>query len=308
MRIRIASFNVNNMGQATKKKVDKIANIIRKEKFDIVSFQEVLSGGNAIKDNLLMYLPNWDYRFEEPPNTQLNDNRGEGFAFIWNKKTMQLADYITEEGMREFQPRILNRLGNDINKNCGVMARIPYYARFIPVNGGFFELRLINAHLIWGGTSLDAYQKRQEEYNFLAEEIYPGISMNRKYGNNRVAYTIAMGDYNLNLYKPRGGAENQIIVHTYIPNPEREVENQNIITVQDELTTLKSPQSEESARGYSQNYDHFTYDTNMFTEDGVKCSYKRIDAVREYYNDDFDLYRSEISDHVPIVMELRIGE
>ena len=100
----------------------------------------------------------------------------------------------------------------------------------------------------------------------------------------------------------------QIDKNTYIPDV-AEVNGQKILTVQDALTSLKSKNNEEeSSRGYSNNYDHFTFDVRTLENDGISYKYKRIDAVRKYYNDDFDSYRCEISDHVPIVLELGFGD
>ena len=148
---------------------------------------------------------------------------------------------------------------------------------------------------------------------FYKKKIYPRISMERKYGNNREAYTIVLGDYNLNLYKYRGEAEKRINKNTYI-SAMKQVGMQKLITIQDELTTLKSRTTDElsaddnPSRGYSQNYDHFSFDLDRFEKDGIKYNGKRIDAVRKYYNDDFEIYRMEISDHIPISLEVIMNE
>ena len=47
MELRIGSFNVRNMGYATKKEYDKLAEIIQSEKMDIVSLQEILGDGSV---------------------------------------------------------------------------------------------------------------------------------------------------------------------------------------------------------------------------------------------------------------------
>ena len=311
MKYRIGSFNMKNMGFGTKKNFLKLAEIIRSEKLDVVSLQEILSEGKALNDFISHSLPGWESSWQEPGESKdpekSKDKRGEGYAFLWNPKRLKLADSVTLFGKREFAPRIVNSQGRDVSGSVSKFARAPYYARFIPVHGGFFELRLINIHLHFGDNSKAEIEKRKEEFELLVNRVYPDISLKRRYGNNRVAYTIAMGDYNLNLFRPRGEAEKRIDKNTYIPDVV-EVNGQRILTVQDALTTLKSKGSEgESSRGYSNNYDHFTFDVMAMEEDGIAVKYRRIDAVRKYYNDDFDSYRCEISDHVPIVLELCFG-
>ena len=317
MRFRFASFNMMNMSEAalTKRDFSSIAEIIQKEKFDVVAFQEILSQGKSLDYLVKHSLPGWEIRWAEPREssdpTKTKDKRGEGYAFAWNTRRLQLASSATNTGKRIYEPRIINEA---LRYDVSFFARIPYYARFVPVNGGFFEFRLVNVHLHFGNNTLSEIEKRQNEYNSLIQDIYPEISTERRYGNNMEAYTIVMGDYNLNLNKPRGEAEKRIDHNTYIKEPCQNIGNQIIETVQDELTTLKTGNAKErtsqgeSTRGYAQNYDHFSFDTCIFIKEGIEYKANRIDAVRQYYNDDFDLYRAKISDHIPIVLELLINE
>ena len=316
MRFRFGSFNMMNMGKTalTKRDFARIADIIRSEQFDVVAFQEILSQGQSLQYLVTHSLPGWELRWAEPKEssdpTKTKDRRGEGYAFAWNTKRLMLASSSTDNGTRIYEPRIINKA---LRYDVSSFARMPYYARFIPVNGGFFEFRLINVHLHFGDNTSNEIGKRKEEYDFLIQRIYPTISMERRYGNNREAYTIVMGDYNLNLYKPRGEAEQRINRNTYIP-ASFTTDRQTIITVQDELTTLKNKATDEAfaddnpSRGYSQNYDHFSFDIRVFEEEGIRYRSKRIDAVREYCYDDFEMYRAEISDHLPICLEIVMNE
>ena len=314
-KYKFGSFNLRNFGKTAigKRDFEKIAEIIRKEKFDVVALQEILSEGSALKKLVHNLLPGWEIKWGEPEESsdylKARDKRGEGFAFIWNTRRLSLATSSTEKGMRVYEPRSVNKA---LRYDCTMFARIPYYARFIPVNGGFFEFRLVNVHLHFGDNSVTEIEKRKFEYEFLTERIYPSISAERRYGNNREAYTIVMGDYNLNLYKSRGEAEKRINSRTYI-KPELVINNQRILTVQDQLTTLKTADTDEYTnddnknRGYSQNYDHFTFDVAHFDADNIKYKYNRVDAVRKYCNDDFEMYRAEISDHIPIALEITMN-
>lgn len=309
MELRIGSFNVRNMGYATKKDYDKLAEIIQSEKMDIVSLQEILGDDKGLKMNLMYLLPGWEVFFGRAGSSKYHDKREEGYAFIWNAKKLTFSKRLSLTGREEFEPRIVGTSGDGLHaKGASDMIRPPLYGRFKPVNGGilggFFEIRLVNVHLYYGSNDLDDIKKRHKEFEILVNSVFPAVSKQR-FGDYRPSYTIIMGDYNLNLYKYRGEAEKRINKNTYIPVlPQGD---QEIITVQDGLTTLKNPKdSNEESRGYSQNFDHFSYSVKELEDRGASCKYRRIDAVRKYYNDDFDLYRSEISDHVPIVFTLTV--
>lgn len=315
MGYRIASFNMRNFGlkAITNRDFNKIAEIIQQEKFDIVAMQEILAEGKGVAALLKQAMgPKWELAVSDISYD--SDPRGEQYAYIWNTKRVRPVETHVWGRTRVFEPHILNSgNGNEIRVDCSRFVRIPYYARFEPVNGPFFEFRLINVHLYFGDNTLSEIQKRQKEYKVLTEEVYPAISTLRKYGNNRPAVTIALGDYNLNIYRPRGEAEKWINKNTYLAEvyqyEDRNV-SQKIETVQYELTTLKNKEtdmtSDDNASdcGYSQNYDHFTLDTMYMNNTGIKYKYKRIDAVRVYCEDDFGLYREKISDHIPIVIEI----
>ena len=66
---------------------------------------------------------------------------------LWNTKRLKLASSLVKDGKKIFEPRIVDK---EIHLDCGIFARCPMYARFEPVNGGFFEFRLINIHIHFG--------------------------------------------------------------------------------------------------------------------------------------------------------------
>lgn len=81
--------------------------------------------------------------------------------------------------------------------------------------------------------------------------------------------------------------------------------------MQEQLTTLCKPdktgdqgQEPSLASNYANNYDHFTYspETSPFT--GVSCH--AIDVVSKYCGGDFEYYQKNISDHIPVVIEIEI--
>lgn len=322
MQYKIGSFNMKNFGRNSQKDFEKIAEIIIEERLDIVALQEILSEGKGIKrmqeelEQCVKYnLCNWDFRCASPRESMdldkisdmiVNDSRGECYAYLWNKKRFKLVEYSKLGNNRIFEPRIINSLANDVNVNCTFFARTPYYIRLQPLDGGFFELRLVDIHIYYGNESLSSVIKRKVEFDTLVQDIYPEISQKR-YGQNRVAYTIALGDYNLNIFSPyvQTQAKNAYLSEVYTYSDGKETVQ--VLTVQDQLTTLKVPKKEndsDTGVGYANNYDHFTYSPELSQFRSV--SYEAIDAVNKYCDGDFSYYREKISDHLPIVMSVEI--
>ncbi len=320
MNYRIGSFNMKNFGMNSQKDFEKIAEIIVREDLDVVALQEILSEGKGVQrllEQCVKYdLYNWDfccaspYESDDPEKREdmiQQDRRGECYAYLWKKSRFQLLEFSKMGKTRVFEPRIINSLSNDVSVDCSFFARTPYYIRLQPLYGGFFELRLIDIHIYYGDCTLSSVRKRQIEYDVLTQTIYPELSQKR-YGQNRAAYTIAMGDYNLNLFSPniQVQAKNAYLTNVYSYSEGRK--KINVLTVQDQLTTLKditrNADRTKDSQGYSNNYDHFTYSPELSEFQSV--SYEVIDAVEKYCGGDFEYYYKKISDHLPIVMNIEI--
>lgn len=321
MEIRIGSFNMKKFGASSNKDFEKIAEIIVAEDLDVVALQEIFSEGkgvNRLLEQSVKYaLYNWDYCFDTPSETgdpaKLGDmitteSRGEGYAFLWKKSRFKKVEFTKLGKTRVFEPRIINSLSKDVNVDCSLFARAPYYIRLQPCYGGFFELRLINIHIYFGDVRLSSIEKRQVEYSVLTQQIYPEICRNT-YGQNRTPYTIAMGDYNLNLLSPIVQTQYKncylSAVHSFFEG-RKQIQ---ILTVQDRLTTLRDVDRIEdngfsNSSALANNYDHFTYSPELSEFQSVK--YEVIDAVNKYCRGDYAYYRKYISDHLPIVMTVEI--
>lgn len=326
MSYKIGSFNMMKWAPISKKSLEKIAEIIRKENFDIVAMQEVLSK-EAVKELIKRHLPGWDYRWNTP--NSFSYNASEGYAFIWNTKTVELVVTKTANGERVFEPRILNQYKLEKEEGQTKLIRNPYFGRF-KFKQCFAEVRLINTHINFGkkengDDSLGAVKQRNKEYDILAKSIYPKYAAKR-YGNSYPAYTIILGDNNLNL--KRTGLE------SYLQNEIMTIEDngheRRIETRQSQKTTLKQSQKNKDSLNemnsissgdneivrdivtkisetdpYANNYDHFSYDVLEFHDKGARTGISRVDAVRKYYEGKADEYRVEISDHVPKKCGLR---
>lgn len=313
MGYKIGSFNMYKF-QAYRsddnisKDLDAIADIISSEHFDIVAMQEVF--GERPMDMILTRLGrNWQGAWEKPNSTSAQ--AAEGYAFIWNTNKIQLAESITASGKRTYYPRIYNQYRIDRKLGQKELARNPFYGRFKPKNENY-EIRIINTHIMFSNrrnneedeliSHLSDVEMRKNEFEILVKNILAKENTWR-YGNNLTAYTILLGDYNLNLNRR----------WTTWPYLQEVVEiddgyyKYKIRTVQDQLTTIKNRSKldpDEPVRGYANNYDHFSYDEDRFSD--LNPIVKRIDSVRKYSGDDFEKHKKEISDHVPISIEINL--
>lgn len=338
MGYKIGSFNLKNIGLAalgskSDRDLKKIAEIIRKEKFDVVALQEVLSEGKAFispdftKKSIMMELgPEWDFQWANA-ETALADTRNEGYAFVWNTRRLRMATSILQDNSeRIFYPRICR-----IDKVD--MQRRPYYARFTPSGtpegGPWVEFRLLCIHTYFGKDTKIDREIRQHELDVLMTDIYPQIT-DRVYRSNMPHYTLLMGDYNVELWRPwkeearkQENAMRRLQGKYPLPKPATLIANEEDIiestkwgrrkikTVQHEFTTLKAVDSandsnvtELESRGYAHDYDHFSYEESQF--EGIKMKVRRVDAVRKYCGDDFEKYLKTVSDHIPIMMEIEL--
>lgn len=319
----IGSFNACNLSKskATRAHAIQICNIIKHEGIDLLAMQEVLGQervGNGVLDNIMTCLGyNWEKVLLQPSVKNGmegfdRDLRGEGYAFIWNKQRLKKVDTILNDGQKRiYEPRIFNQYKIDRNAGQKDLIRNPLYGRFTPrdLGGGNFEIRLICTHIRYKGPKGEAdpshVKMRQNELDVLTKALYPKLA-DRIYGDMMPAYTILLGDYNLNLN--RGWTKSPYITEPVVILKDGTNEKK-IITVQDQLTTLKQPQkdnSDMSERGYANNYDHFSYDEIRLGT--INPRYCRVNVVGKksygkYFND-FDTYRKEISDHLPIIIKL----
>lgn len=323
MAFKIGSFNLRNIGPTalsskSPRSIEKIAQIIRDEEFDIVALQEVSCEGKALgsksyaKKSLLMELgPDWDFRWA---NAEADGSgaMSEGYAFIWNIRRMRLVTTVLDNGtVRTFNPRICQiKHGN--------MFRKPYYARFTP-DGTFaslpIEFRLLCIHTYHGQQDSPADRIiRSRELNTLLTEIYPKVA-DLVYRTNYPSYTIVLGDYNAELYRTWHETLARGKKPMYIDDIvlAKRWDNIAVRTVQDQLTTLKSGGTESDsgenpliqAEKYLHNYDHFSFeDSDRYLDLGL--SWERIDAVCKYTGGDAERYRQEISDHLPIILSIEI--
>ena len=277
MGYSIGSWNLRTFtGNEEKRDIDMIANIIFSENFHIVALQEIMSTknimGSQVLESLKKRLPGWDGSIGNFYSRRYGFNVEDyGFGFLWNSRFFQKAP---DEGrITDFE-----RFGS-----VGQISRDPVYMRFIPKNGPFIEIRLINVHIEYRSNSAQDKQKRIEEFKHITGQIHNSINTHR-YGNFRPAYTIVMGDYNLTAVICQINEGKDSVFYAQ--------------TKQGDETTI-------SKNGYANDYDHFSYNEERFA--GIHIKMQRIDSVRKYMNNDFEKHKKMLSDHVPIKLEFELN-
>ena len=146
------------------------------------------------------------------------------------------------------------------------LKRPPFIAGF---RNGIKLYWLANVHIYHGKSGNESKERRIMEIQEL-ERIY--ISVDKTLG-----YTILLGDFNMSTKE----------INT-IQLPFK--------CYQEKETTLNKND------GYHSNYDHFCFNDKVYNE--LKPILSRVKAPQIYYDNDFVKYQAEISDHVPIRMNI----
>lgn len=333
MDIRIGSLNCLNFGRESKNKKDisLFAGIILQERMDVIALQEVKSAEvvNYILNQLnIRSRHTWKGFFDKREAKQ-------EYAFIWNSDRVDLPKTKLDNGeTRVYYPHIYRQYRKDPSLGNLALIRPPLYGRFqttIP-NVPKIEIRLINTHIRFSKGKDGEEQApttgelllRKFEFQALTSSIYYYVS-DKVYGKPEgessplTAYTILLGDYNMNLR--RSGASSSFLDNletVVIPCGRSESRNKIIVTRQSELTTLKKQKdsdgenteqddeqrTEQKAQIFANNYDHFSYDTNRFS--GTRKRISRVNTVEKYCNNDPQEHIKKVSDHTPIKMSLNI--
>ena len=219
MIYRIGSFNVRNLNYPVskdgKRSFDTIATIIKNENFDVIALQEVLS--DKVWEQLKMYLgTDWQFSWERPPQyfgEAKSDSRGEGYAYIWNTKKLDLIEIDVDGHTRKFLPRIWKQYRAQGQK----LIREPYYARFTPkgkVGGCFCEIRLINTHIVYGDNTKTGESVRYCEFLKLVSNVYENVA-NKRYGDT-TALANGMDVKTLSTIIGHISAETTLNIYTHI--------------------------------------------------------------------------------------------
>lgn len=313
MSIRIASFNAYKFSTNTHKDVSIVAQIIKDYEIDIIAIQEIFSKDAMIKlKNELG--TQWKGYWEPPTPYYGSAQSAEGYSFLWNTRRFHLSKNRTG---KEFTPRIFSQYAH---KDFGKLVRDPLYGRFTLNSNEMIEIRLLNTHIVYSMDKqindsderditterIGDITMRKRELEILTSRLLPKIDnkdYDAQYGERdgicRRPYTILLGDYNLNLKE--SGAKG-----AFIDNPIIEIIDADskkvITTIQTDLSTLKSKTHDNpNITGYSNNFDHFTYDS----ERSIKTSAYALKIPSERkYGLDYDAYKKDVSDHLMIVLDL----
>ena len=266
----IGSFNMCKLGKNADnegRNLQRIADIIQNENFDVIALQEISTGETFTQENGILQRLGNNYEFRR------GNAHGDGLGFLWKKARFRLIE----------EPKILDeeRIKHNLSKAA-------YYGRFIPIELSAersFELCLICIHIIFGND----FNLRRQELDVWLKDVLPRYSTI----NNGKKCTILCGDYNLELFRT-GRNKEKCIVTTTEDIIELEKNNMRIKTVQDQPTTISGV-----VDNYTSNFDHFSFDNDLFQS---MFSYRIIDCGYNY--DDLQTFKREVSDHIPIKMEI----
>ena len=342
MSIRIASFNIKDFGRVnssesaendTKKDLNKIADIIKNNKIDIIAIQEItdkealkellraiaqqyteeerLKRGNINYNNLYRHAltndcygfrtKNWEGRWAAPISKH-GGIAAEGYAFIWNRDKIKL---VTNYEGKVFEPRI-TPYGK---KNTWV--RPPFIGRFMPIKSRY-EFRLINTHIAWGVTSKmkqedsDVYdtsvtdiELRRKELKALIEDVYINLAQKRYDVNHIDRNPRYLDAYTFILGDYNMNLRSSVATGNIIPDElaDHVYKNMRIVTVNNKLSTLKSesgiPDGLPPDTYLANNYDHFSYDANKIVNAEADVIYA-FDIYDEKEDEVEDMSKYEI--------------
>jgi hypothetical protein len=262
----------------------------------------------------------WNKEHGRPDISDDDDDRArpmnavKGLAFLWNSRRFQ--EY-PPNNHAQFPPV------------RGHMVRRPFVGCFSPVYGPFCEIRLINIHLCNPNNSKPV--KLGEYASVMA--LYENIYSDCKEKNNRAAYTLILGDYNIPLkycHKYEEGRESPVktflggdncpdektmLIRAYMYQnaADQGIRPCVFVNCPDEKTTLIKADTYQKAidRGirpciFANDFDHCSYNEKFFEDRNIKIAVKRINSVEIYSGNDVINHRKTISDHVPIKIELSL--
>ena len=311
MSYKIGSFNLLDFNlksdEESKKNFEKISEIIIKENFDILVVQELLApfAMKTLVDVLnknRKFNQQWCYCYGDSKSR--NEHKNEYPSFIWNAKRIELLHLENKQN-----PITIDNIQIKDAPGQTRFLRFPVMARFKPLKRDF-EIRLINIHIRSSKGSRDfgvefvEKAMRMNEFNTLAKYVLTKMTDQVSPLSTKTAYTFLVGDYNINLW--RDGYDYPCIpIGDVIFATERNGNQRPIKTIQDKKTSLKKIDDDQEITEdiYANNFDHFSFDVNK-TEHVIWGSSERIEVVEKYYNKDLRKYRYEVSDHVPIFVEI----
>ena len=310
----IGSFNIQHLNNT--KDFHMLAKIIKEEDFDIVAIQEVRRK-HAI-DEIVREL---NSRYWDSAYTSGNEE----YAFIWKKRRLKKLELRDNKE----NPAIVNNFHYKKEYGEAKLVRPPYVGYFTAkgVYGGCnFDLRLINSHIAYSKPyyapdTVSAPEVRRNELKVITRDLYDSVNTKPIFGVRSI-FTVLLGDFNLVL----AGEGDKLITDAqafYGEYPYKTKNGHDMVFKQEDKTSLKQASNttyndltieeiaEQQEQGlakdgeyYSRNYDHFAYSEELSGKYRISCS--RVDALGKYYDNNLELYREKISDHVPIKMTITL--
>jgi exonuclease III len=301
----LGTWNIKEFGQTTQRKPESyfyIAEIINR--YDLIAIQEIKYSLDDI--NIILRILGTDWAYMMNDITEGNSGNKERSAYIYNKKSVELAGIAGEI-----------TLWDELTANSSIkqLNRTPYLTGF---NAGWKKFSLINLHLHPGeGDNSDGTNDiaiRKEEVRLFLEAVDSKIKNNRFWNNN----LIVVGDFNFyndTLHTIKDGPAIQLF-HSFGFKEINALKGIN--------TNVSNSQVYDHLFFYINKYFKIQTDENGEDKGGVFNPFKYVftDAdvplysndMREFYNGSlsdssyFQRYwkRNQISDHLPVWAEIII--
>ena len=141
----------------------------------------------------------------------------------------------------------------------------------------------------------------------LVSKLYDNIYSDRKYGNNRSAYTFILGDYNIPLeFCHECELIYNLSTKTFLGG--KLFPNERTTLIKKE-SYLKAIENNETPDIFASDYDHCSYNIDHFIRRDVFVKVTRVNSVEKYCsNEEHPLIKhiEKLSDHVPIKIEITL--
>ena len=186
-RVRIATWNIANLGQQQRREKDYklLAEIIGW--FDIVAIQETKNNPSGLRGIQRQLPAGWSVLMSD------TGGNNERMAFLYNSSKVKQLEKIGEIAVPPKDARFIKLPG--INRKFSGFDRNPYLAEF---SSGSLTFVLVNVHLFFGSSARADVERRALEAYATAR----WADLRRKNPDSYAADIIALGDFNLPKVEP----------------------------------------------------------------------------------------------------------
>ena len=271
----VCTFNIREFGAKARKSVsiNALAEICCR--FDIIAIQELRSDLGDLKRLMNVLGPYWKVIFNDPAGAAKNKGNDERFAYIYDSRVIRFTGMaaellISDDFFKSGQP----------NPNASVPWRTPYLASF---KAGMFDFIMLTVHIQWNSSG--GIKARAKEIEMIAKWVEERRKNHKLFDPD----IFVLGDFNIPTL---GSSAFKALKKHGLTVPK---------AIQDVKTNLKQ----------NAHYDQIAYyKENTDCTIGKSGNLNFYDAFlkESMSNKKHDAMTYEISDHLPLWIELKINE